>query len=185
MSKLRPKWMDTPVVARWNKSPSSRGGIPLLRPIDDEEAQAEQLARARELAKAMGFRSQIGDGQAARIAEVLSSHIPGLRCEGPLPGVAVCGVGWRPAKVGRPTIWDEEGMTSVLHAILVIKDTAAQQGERLSDAGAIKQFQAFWRELYQEGGTSFAPPNVRFLQNIVSRARSIPGAWSLPKDPSL
>lgn len=164
---LKPEWMDLPVIGRWAVG---KHGVSLLAPIDTSTAHAEQRRRARELAKAMGFRGAISDQHAARIITVLGEHVPGLRCRSPDETIEVPAVDWTPARAGRPSLLakDTDGETLRL-GVARFKDREARAGRRSSDRNALEDLREKW-----SSGALFAdgpPPALSTLQHMLRKAR--------------
>ncbi|WGM48618.1 hypothetical protein KOAAANKH_03521 [Brevundimonas sp. NIBR10] len=180
-----PLWADTPIVASWRRS--SSGGISLVTPFDLAAARAEQLDRARELGRALGIK-RVTNAHAARIAAMLSVHVPGLRIETPATptgsAVAVDPPSWTPSAGGRPRVWNDEGLGSLNWAITRVHDrlcttAAARSLPPPTRKAAIVAYRDAWESQFRAGLLGMKPCSVERIENLIATARRR-GLWHVP-----
>lgn len=174
-------WTDKPIRADWSQVLKRSGlwrlpGGALIRGTltptyqirDRERQRVEQLQRdrARELAAAMGFRTEISDNHAAKIVEVLAPFIPGLTIASPTELAPVpdwLGARWAQPRVGAKVKWSDSMKRELLADVLRLQS----EGRATSDRAAL---QIIKDATDGKGGPGVS---VERLQNILSEARKL------------
>lgn len=179
---LRPEWIDLPIVCQRSDDEQGEAGDGA---IDMTQAHQEQRRRAREMARALGFRGVVSDPHAARIVAVLSRYVPGLRCLalgdlGELPDV-----NWQMSRAGRPSNVSPSDAEFLRLGVARYKDREARAGKTASDREALMDLLAKWKS--GELGQGKPAPALRTLQSRLRAARrnyemSL-DAWDAPIEP--
>lgn len=170
---IKADWMERRKPYSWTRMldgtavPLAWGPSYSLGPREQRRVHALQRERARELAAAMGFRTEVTDNHAAKIVEVLAPFIPGLTVESPTDVEPVpdwIGAKWAQPKVGAKVKWSESRKRELLADVERLKS----DGRAESDRAALQIIKA---ATDGQGGPGVG---VERLQNLLSEARRLP-----------